>query len=163
MLRINVTLVSDGLSGGLESDAGGLAMQRRLKIYLRPFRLPNSAEFVMEMLAADKSSGGRFTVLATPVGADQYSAVIEKFKGPEDVGKCLAALRSGKDLFFTLRDENEPLVRLPLPNDGEFRRLYDDACNRMAETEVARLVLRSQANKRVPTGIFSKLFGGRRT
>jgi len=77
-------------------------MQRHLKIYLRPFRLLSSAKFVMDMLTADKSSGGRFSVLATPVGADQYSAVIEKFGGREDVGKCLGALRSGKDLLFTL-------------------------------------------------------------
>jgi hypothetical protein len=51
----------------------------------------------------------------------------------EDEVQCLKAMQVGKDMTFTILAETEPYqkLQLRLPNDGEFRRLYGDICNRL--------------------------------
>jgi hypothetical protein len=50
---------------------------------------------------------------------------------------CLRALESGKEITLTILDDKEPTKRklqVRLPNDGEFRRVYADICNRLSES-----------------------------
>jgi hypothetical protein len=54
---------------------------------------------------------------------------------------------AGKDLTFELLQDEESLVKLPLQNDGAFKRLWDESANRFAEIETAYELVRSQAGR----------------
>jgi hypothetical protein len=97
--------------------------------------------FVMGLSTVDQSRGGEFDVLASPV--DQDTSVFDKFCGRNDVRTCLDVMLSGNDMIFTVSDKTESLVNFRLPNDGEFKQLVDEACDRLARTEVAYQVMRS--------------------
>jgi hypothetical protein len=144
-LRIVCKLESEGLEGGLEAEVGGLRLYRQLRFYLRPFRLPHDASFVMGLSTVDRSKGGEFDVRASPV--DHDTSVFAGFGGRNDVRTCLDVIMSGHDMTFTIADETESLVNFRLPNDGEFKRLVDEICDRLARTEVAYEVLRSQSHR----------------
>jgi hypothetical protein len=51
----------------------------------------------------------------------------------EDEIQCIRVLVSGKEMTFTIMGDTEPSrkLQLRLPNGGEFRRLWDDVCNRL--------------------------------
>lgn len=138
-------LESEGLEGGLEAEIGGLRLYRQLRFYLRPFPLPHDAEFVMGLSTVDQSKGGEFDVLASPV--DRDTSVFDKFYGRNDVRTCLDVMMSGDDMIFTVADKTESLVKFRLPNDGEFKRLVDETCDRLARTEIAYEVMRSQSRR----------------
>jgi hypothetical protein len=138
-------LESEGLEGGLEGEKGGLRLYRQLRFYLHPFRLPHDVEFVLGLSAVDKSRGGEFDVLASPV--DQDTSVFAKFGGRNDVRTCLDVIMSATDMIFTIADKTESLMKFRLPNDGEFKRLVDEICDRLARTEVAYEVMRSQLGR----------------
>ncbi len=123
-------LQSEGLEGGLEAEVGGLKLYRTLRVYLRPFRLPHDASFVMGLSTADQSKGGEFDVLASPV--DHDTSAFAKFGGRNDVRTCLDVIMSGDDMIFKIADETESLVNFRLPNDGEFKRLVDETCDRLS-------------------------------
>jgi hypothetical protein len=144
-LRIVCKLESEGLEGGLEGEKGGLRLYRQLRFYLHPFRLPHDVEFVLGLSAVDKSRGGEFDVLASPV--DQDTSVFAKFGGRNDVRTCLDVIMSATDMIFTIADKTESLMKFRLPNDGEFKRLVDEICDRLARTEVAYEVMRSQLGR----------------
>jgi hypothetical protein len=133
-LRI-VCTVQASLENGLAGEAANI--HRRLRFYLWPFRLPHEASFRMRLLTEDESEEGLFDVLASPLGGDKDTAVIAKFGGKHDVTRCLAALMSGKRMTFMLADDTESLVNFRLPNDGEFKRLYDETCDRLARLNIA--------------------------
>jgi hypothetical protein len=40
-------------------------------------------------------------------------------------------------MIFTISNQSEPLVRLALPNDGEFKRLYREAYERIMRAQEA--------------------------
>jgi len=141
-LRIVCKLESEGLEGSLEDEIGGLRLHRELSFYLQPFQLQREAAFVMGLSTVDLSRGGEFDVIASPV--DRDASVFAKFGGRNDVRMCLDVLMLGCDMIFTIADETESLVKCRLPNDGEFKQLVDEACNKLGETEVAYEVLRSQ-------------------
>ncbi len=144
-VRIVCKLQSEGLEGGLEAEVGGLKLYRTLRVYLRPFRLPHDASFVMGLSTADQSKGGEFDVLASPV--DHDTSAFAKFGGRNDVRTCLDVIMSGDDMIFKIADETESLVNFRLPNDGEFKRLVDETCDRLSQTEIAYEVLRSQSRR----------------
>jgi hypothetical protein len=144
-LRIVCKLGSEGLEGGLQAEVGGLRLHRQLRFYLRPFRLPHDAEFVMGLSTVDQSKGGEFDLLASPV--DRDTSVFAKFGGRNDVRTCIDVMMSGDDMIFTIADKTESLVNFRLPNDGEFKRLVDETCDRLARTEIAYQVVRSQSRR----------------
>jgi hypothetical protein len=144
-VRIVCKLVSEGLVGDIESETGGLNLYRQLRFYLRPFRLPHDADFVMGLSTVDRSKGGEFDVTASPV--DSEASVFAKFGGRNDVRTCLDVLMSGDDMLFTVSDETESLVKFRLPNDGEFKQLADEAFDRLARTEFAYRLMRSQPRR----------------
>jgi hypothetical protein len=82
----------------------------------------------MRLVTRDKSEGGVFTVLASPLPGDHETAVIAKFGGRDDVARCVDALMAGEVLRFNLGNEQESLVGFDLPNDFAFRKVYDETC-----------------------------------
>ncbi|MBN8955495.1 MAG: hypothetical protein J0H17_02705 [Rhizobiales bacterium] len=143
--RIVCKLQSQGLNGGLEAEVGGLKLHRQLCFYLRPFRLPHDAEFVMGLSTVNQLTGGEFDVLASPV--DHETSVFAKFGGRNDVKTCFEVIASGDDMIFTIADKSETLVKLRLPNDAKFKRLVDESCDRLAQTEVMYEIVRSQPRR----------------
>ncbi len=142
-LRVVCKIESEGLVGGIESETGGLKLHRKLCFYLRPFKLPRDADFVVGFSTVDQSKGGKFDVLASPVDYD--TSVFAKFGGKNDVTSCLDAMMSGKNLIFTVSDEAQSLVKFPLlPNDREFKQLVDEAGDWLARAEITYQVIRSQ-------------------
>jgi hypothetical protein len=135
-------LESEGLEGSLEDESGHVRLYRQLRFYLHPFRLPHDAAFVMGLSTVDLSRGGEFDVVASAV--DRDISVFTKFGGRNDIRTCLDVLMCGADMIFTVSDETESLVKFRLPNDGEFKRLVDEACEQFGRTEIAFEVMRSQ-------------------
>jgi hypothetical protein len=135
-------LESEGLEGGIDAEQAGLKLNCQIRFYLRPFRLPHDATFVMGLFTEDQSKGGEFDVLASPV--DRDTSVFAKFGGRNDTRTCLDVMMAGKDINFTLADEKESLVKLRLPNDGEFKRLFDETSDRLARAEITYQLMRSQ-------------------
>jgi hypothetical protein len=134
----------------LQSAGDSVSINRRLRFYLTPFRLTHEAPFVLRLQSTDNAEGGAFDVLASPVAVETDTAIFSKFGGRNDVATCLKAMMSGRDLLFTLADATENLVKLPLPNDQEFRRLYEETCQRLAEVDAASEILRSQNPEKDP-------------
>jgi hypothetical protein len=62
-LRILCTLQPKPLIGNLEDGTAQLVVNRRLRFYLWPFRLPHEASFSMWLQTLDRMEGGRFDVL----------------------------------------------------------------------------------------------------
>jgi hypothetical protein len=141
-LRVVCKLESEGLEGSLEDETGHVRFYRQLRFYLQPFRLPHDAALVMGLSTVDLSRGGEFDVVASPV--DRDTSVFTKFGGRNDIRTCLDVLMSGDDMIFTVSGETESLVKFRLPNDGEFKRLVDEVCERFGRTEIAFEVMRSQ-------------------
>jgi len=56
-------------------------------------------------------------------------------------------MMSGNDVTFTVSDGTESLVKFRLPNDGRFKELVDEACDRLARTEFAYRLIRSQSRR----------------
>jgi hypothetical protein len=133
------------LAASLVNNGEAVSLDRRLRFYLRPFRLPHEADFIMRFSTSDGTQGGEFDVVAGPVENDSDTALIAKYGGRSDVASCVAAIMSGKDMVFKLRDEQESLVNFGLPNDREFKRLYDETCKRLQDREVMNGVLRYNA------------------
>jgi hypothetical protein len=133
------------LEASLVNDGETVILDRRLRFYLRPFRLLHEAEFIMRLSPSDGTSGGEFDVIVGPVVGDNDTALIAKYGDRNDVANCVAAIMSGKDLVFMLRDEKESLVNFVLPNDGEFKRLYDETYERLKKREVVNETQRYKA------------------
>jgi hypothetical protein len=124
-------------------DSESVSLDRKLRFHLRPFRLPHEADFVMRLATRDEAQGGEFDVVAAPAGDD--GAMIAKYGGRNDVATCVATLRTGRDMVFMLRDEQESLVNFLLPNDGAFQRLYDETLERLQQRAVMNQMLRYNA------------------
>ena len=124
----------------LESAVGGNFIHPILTLYFRPFRLVHETSLVMGLVTADQSKGRIVEVRACSVEGERDSAVLTVglgVEGRQDVQKCLSAISSGKEMFFMLGDQTRPFVKLPLPNDGEFQRLYSETYERMARAQDA--------------------------
>ncbi|GEC17172.1 hypothetical protein [Nitrobacter winogradskyi] len=145
VLSVVFKLTSEGLVSDPEAAGSGVRFDRKLSFFLRPFRLPHAAEFVMGLATLDQSRADRFHVLASPV--DLETSIIKKFSGSTDVANCVELLRLGKELLFTISDDVETLVKLSLPNDGEFRRLMDEAHERLMQTEITYYYMRQQLRR----------------
>jgi len=124
-LRIVVTLEG-------EIVPQGLALGRKLRFYLWPFRLPHDADFTLRLVTRVGAIGGSFSVLASPVEGDNETALIARFGGRDDVAQCLNAFMSSQPLRFNLSDDHESLVGFELPNDPSFKKLYDETCEALA-------------------------------
>ncbi|NPU64723.1 hypothetical protein HL667_06930 [Bradyrhizobium sp. 83012] len=142
VLSVIFKLKSDGLVGDPNEEGSGVRFDRKLSFSIRPFRLPRDADFVMGLAAVDKSRAERFEVVASPL--DSETSIINKFYGPTDVANCVEMLRLGKELLFTIADETETLVKLPLPNDEQFRGLMDEASERLVRTEITYYYMKQQ-------------------
>ena len=101
-------------------------------------------KFVMGLSTVDRSRGGEFDVLASPVDQDQDTSVFDKFGGRNDVRTCLDVMLSGTDMIFTVSGRTESLVNFLLPDNGEFKQLYDEATYRLHRTDVAYEFMRSR-------------------
>jgi len=143
-VRIECTIESGGLLSQPDGSSG-LSLNRSVRLYLRPFRLPRESEFVLRLTATDGSEGGEFDVLANPV--DDETAIFAKFGGRNDTATLLRVLMTGKDLMFEVLQDSDSLVKLPLQNDGSFRRLWDESANRFVEIETTYELVRSQAGQ----------------
>jgi hypothetical protein len=126
-------------------DGESVSLDRKLRFYLQPFRLPHEAAFVMRFATRDGSQGGEFDIVADPTKEDDEGAVITKFGGRNDVATCIATLGAGRDMVFGLRDERESLVNFLLPNDDAFQPLYDETIQRLQQRAVMNQVLRYNA------------------
>jgi hypothetical protein len=122
-------------------DGQSASLDRKLRFYLSPFRLPHEAEFVMRLATRDEAQGGEFDVVASPAEPGGDIAIIAKYGGRNDVASCVATLRSGRDMVFMLRDQREALVNFLLPNDGAFQQLYDETLGHLQKRAVMNQVL----------------------
>jgi hypothetical protein len=148
-LRITLTLEAD--AG--DSTSKGIALNRRLRFYLTPFRLPHEAPFVMRLILPDKRM--TYEVLGAPLDAGSDTAVFARFGGMNDVASIIDLLSAGREIRFVLEDDTEGLVQFGLPNDGTFKRLYEESATRLANKQAGYAVLRSQITQTEPT--FSEL------
>jgi hypothetical protein len=98
----------------------------------------------MRLSTRDGAQGGEFDVVASPAEGGGDTAIIAKYGGRNDVATCVATLRSGRDMVFMLRDEQESLINFLLPNDGAFLKLYDET----TPEHGAKLILPACANTR---------------
>jgi hypothetical protein len=96
-------------------------------------------------MTVDGSEGGEFDVLASSVNGD--TAVFAKFGGRNDTATLLRTLMAGKDMTFELLQDENSLVKLPLQNDGSFKRLWDESANRFMEIETIDEWVRSQGDE----------------
>jgi hypothetical protein len=119
----------------LKRSVGGF-INSIFTLYVRPFRLLHETPLVMGLVTTDQSKGGIVQVRAYPVEGDRDTALLA-VEGTQDVQDFLSAISSGKELFFMLGDQTRPFVKFPLPNDGEFRRLYNETYARMARAQDA--------------------------
>jgi len=150
-VRIECTIESAGLARPQDGRIA-LNINRSVRVYLRPFRLPHEQEFVLRVQTADGSEGGEFDVIATPV--DGETVVFKKFGGRNDTATVMRTLMAGKDLKFELLQDDDSLVNLPaLQNDDTFKRLWDESAKRFQEIEKAYEVHRSQAGQATPPKI----------
>ncbi|MFB9262846.1 hypothetical protein ACFFWD_06610 [Bradyrhizobium erythrophlei] len=145
VLSVVFKLTSHGLIGDPDDEGSGIRFDRKLSFLLQPFFLPHDADFVMSLAAIDQSREEKFSVIASPLDGD--TSVIKKFYGPTDVATCVDMLRLGKELLFTIADETETLVKLPLPNDDQFRRLVDEACERLMRAEITYYIIKQQSRR----------------
>ncbi|WP_041357514.1 hypothetical protein [Nitrobacter hamburgensis] len=122
-------------------DGENVSLDRKLRFYLRPFRLQHEANFIMGFMTRAESHGGEFDVLAAPSGDEDGMAIIAKYGGRNDVSACIATLRAGRDLVFSLQDEQESLVNFLLPNDDTFQRLYDETIQTLQQRAVLNQIL----------------------
>lgn len=141
MIRIECTLESGGMQRAADGSEG-LSLNRSVRFYFRPFRLPHEMEFVLRLTTTDGSEGGAFDVIASPSANDMV--VLSKFGGRNDTATLLRALMAGTDLKFELLQDDDTLVKLHLPNDVTFKRLWDASAQRFAELEVTYEVVRFQ-------------------
>lgn len=151
-LRFSLTLEADAD----QSTTQGVVLNRRLRLYLSPFRLPHEAPFVMHLITSDQRINKRFEVLGAPLDTGSDTAVFARFGAATDVASMINILSAGQEIRFMLEDETESLVQFGLPNDREFKRLYDESCNRLTSGQAGYSTLRSQIiQAREPT--FSEL------
>lgn len=127
------------LEAAATPDGEGVNMERQLRFHLHPFRLPHDADFILRFITRDGAQGGEFDVVAGPEG--EGGALIARYRGRNDVATCVAALRTGRDLIFQLRDEREGLVDFLLPSDGEFERVYDETIKKLQQRAVLNQLL----------------------
>jgi len=74
-------------------------------------------------------------MMGRPDGAGN---VVIGISGREDAGRCLRAYLDGKHMHFEVETtDGEPLIRLPLPNDGVFEPLYREARDQVQATDDA--------------------------
>jgi hypothetical protein len=90
----------------------------------------------MGLVTADHSKGGIVNVRACPIEGDRNTALLA-VEGRPDVQKCLSAISSGKEMFFMLGNQARYFVKLPLPNNGEFKTLYNETYERVARAQDA--------------------------
>jgi hypothetical protein len=115
----------------LERSVGDHFIHSILTLHLRPFRLLHETSFVMGLVTVDQSEGGVVKVRAYPIEGKRDTALLA-VESRQDALKCLSAMLSGKEMYFTLGNQTRPYVKLMLPNDGEFQRLYNETYKRMA-------------------------------
>ncbi len=126
----------------LESDFGGVLINSTLYLFFWPLRLRQETSLFIGLVTADESEGGIVEVLARPVEGTRDTALFGvgagKYgeKGRRDTWKCLSAILSGKEMFFVLGNQTE-LMKLPLPNDGEFQQLYTESRERIKRAQDA--------------------------
>lgn len=118
-----------------------------LRVHLKPFHLSDKKSFIMGLFPTDGSTGGLVEVLAIPNIWDADAKTETSFCVHEDdVPKCLRAISSGKELNFLIIDQEnpppdptrsfvklpvDPLVNLRLTNDQEFKRIYEETCDKI--------------------------------
>lgn len=121
-----------------------------LRFNFKPLRLPHERPIVLGLFT-DEPKGALVEVRALPVPKDNRDALLDvvMLVHSDDVTKLLRALLSGKELTFVLMNATAPdekpfvkappefLARLSLPNDQEFKKLYDEACEQVAHCQDA--------------------------
>jgi hypothetical protein len=76
---------------------------------------------------------GKFSAVTVYPG--QYDAALVLLGKREDVLNCVQVLRQGVDLKLLLQGPGETYVNLPVPNDGSFTELYDQAYETVAKSD----------------------------
>lgn len=97
---------------------------------------------------------------------DDPELVLMRVGPMQDEIQCLRVLASGKEMTFTIMGDTEPSkkLQLQLPNGGEFRRLWDDVCNRLRRGYESRNYVRESGDYRQPSrggglmGFLGRLF-----
>jgi hypothetical protein len=121
-----------------------------LRFNFKPFRLPHERPIVLGLFT-EEPKGALVEVQALPVPEDSRDALLDvvMLVHHDDVTKLLRALSSGNELTFVLmnpaapneksfvKDAPEFLARLSLPNDQEFKNLYDETCEQVAHCQDA--------------------------
>jgi hypothetical protein len=155
--KASIHLICDieGSQMDLGRDWGSLGLRRHaihsvhssLLVRLWPLRLPSqmlreslgmmSANLTMGLITDDQSRGGTANVVATPMQQDPDSLLLSPLFDNESKSKFIGAILSGKEMIFALANESQSLARLPLPNDDEFNRLYDETYDRIRRAQDA--------------------------
>jgi hypothetical protein len=135
-LQASGTTATLTLDCRLKRSFGDHFIHSFLTLHLRPFRLLHETSLVMGLVTADQSEGGVVKVHACPIEGKRDTTLLA-VESSQDVRKCLSAISSGKEMYFTLGSQTRPYVKLMLPNDGEFHRLYNDTYKRMARVSDA--------------------------
>jgi hypothetical protein len=73
------------LEATMMPEGESISLDRRLRFYLRPFRLPHQAGFVMRLATHYEELGGEFDIVAEPAESGDDTAVIDKYRGRNDV------------------------------------------------------------------------------
>ena len=117
------------------------------RIYLKPYQISRRMPLVMGLFTAEPK-GGLIEVEAIP-GGGMKDVDVGLCVDQDDVIKCLRAIYSGRDMTFMLLEslpsEQEPFLALPLrpllqltlPNDLEFKRLYNEQLDRLSTAQDA--------------------------
>lgn len=143
----------------IEKGVHGLSVNTMLFFYFRPFHLTGETSLIMRLHTEDRTRGGEVSVIARPLGGFQDKGsdwvVLAVIGGSEETRKCVSALTSGQQLYFTLFKEklfaddakrksfeefcdgvgyyfSDQLVKLPLPPDAVFKEAYDESYQRIA-------------------------------
>lgn len=118
----------------LRRSAGDHFIRPNLTFHLSPIKLRQETSFVMGLLVADQSVGGIVKARARPFEGGRNTALLT-LEHREDVQLCFNVISSGKDMLFSLGNGSPSDVKLLLPNDKEFGRLYKATLERLTRTQ----------------------------
>jgi hypothetical protein len=118
----------------LKRSVGDHFIRSILTLHLSPIKLRQETSFEMGLLTADQLEGGIVKARARPFEGERNTALLT-LEYREDVQQCFNVISSGKDMLFSLGNGSQPDVKLLLPNDKEFGRLYKATLERLARTQ----------------------------
>ena len=121
-----------------------------LRFLFRPFQIPEETYLILGLFTEDLK-GGFVEAEAFPLEnkLEEGDKFISLTMHDDDLAKCVRVLTAGKDMTFMLMTPTppdrrpfiemppKPLVKLPLPNDLQFKRLYDQSYEEIEITQDA--------------------------